>query len=40
MISREVARHGGRSDYRVAAADEVAGVARERLKLFAVERSL
>src|ERR1700712_4070407 len=40
VISREVARHGGRNDYRAAAADEAAGVARERPKLFAVERSL
>ena len=39
VISREVARHGGRIDYRAAAADEAAGVARERPKLFAVERS-
>ncbi|MGB7796576.1 MAG: IS30 family transposase [Pseudonocardiaceae bacterium] len=39
MISREAARHGGRIDYRAAAADEAAGVARQRPKLFAVERS-
>ncbi len=40
VISREVARHGGRNDYRAAAADEAACVARERPKWFAVERSL
>jgi transposase, IS30 family len=39
VISREVARHGGRIDYRAAAAEETAGVARERPKPFAVERS-
>jgi IS30 family transposase len=39
VISREVARHGGRARYRAAAADEAACVGRERPKLFAVERS-
>jgi transposase, IS30 family len=39
VISREVARHGGREQYRAAAADEAAGMARQRPKLFAVERS-
>jgi IS30 family transposase len=38
VISREVARHGGRSDYRAAAADEAACVARQRPKRLAVER--
>ena len=40
VISREIARHGARSDYRAAAADEAACVARERPKRLAVERSL
>jgi IS30 family transposase len=40
VISREVARHGGRNAYRAAAADEAAGVTRQRPKRFAVERSL
>lgn len=39
VMSRDVARHGGRGDYRVAATDVAAGAARERPKLFAVERS-
>jgi IS30 family transposase len=39
VISREVARHGGRARYRAAAAHEAAGVGRERPKRFAVERS-
>jgi transposase, IS30 family len=39
VISREVARHGGRERYRAAGADRVACAARERPKLFAVERS-
>ena len=39
VISREVARHGGRERYRAAAAHEVACAGRERPKLFAVERS-
>ena len=39
VISREVARHGGREQYRAAAADEAAGMARQRPRLFAVERS-
>jgi hypothetical protein len=38
VISREVARHGGRVLYRAGVADEAAGVGRERPKLFAVER--
>jgi transposase, IS30 family len=39
VISREVARHGGRDRYRAAAAHKVACAGRERPKLFAVERS-
>ena len=39
VISREVARHGGRQRYRAAAAHEAACAGRERPKLFAVERS-
>jgi len=39
VISREVARHGGRSGYRAAAADQAARAARERPKKLAVERS-
>src|SRR6266498_2861734 len=38
VISREVRRHG-RAGYRAVAADTAAGVARERPKRFAVERS-
>jgi IS30 family transposase len=40
VISRDVARRGGRTGYRAAAADTAACAARERPKLFAVERSL
>jgi IS30 family transposase len=39
VISRDVARHGGRAAYRAVAADSEACAARERPKLFAVERS-
>ena len=39
VISREVARHGGRQRYRAAAAHEAACAGRERPKLFAVQRS-
>jgi transposase, IS30 family len=39
VISREVARHGGRERYRAAAAHEAACAGRERPKLFAMERS-
>jgi IS30 family transposase len=39
VISREVGRHGGRVGYRAAGADERASAARERPKVFAVERS-
>jgi IS30 family transposase len=39
IVSREVARHGGRAGYRAVSADTAATVARQRPKLFAVERS-
>jgi transposase, IS30 family len=39
VISREVGRHGGRENYRAAAADQAAGARRERPKRFAVERT-
>src|SRR4029450_7452026 len=39
VISREIARHGGRAGSRAVAADSTAAAARERPKLFAVERS-
>ncbi len=39
VVSREVTRHGGRERYRAAAAHEAACAARQRPKLFAVERS-
>lgn len=38
VISREVARHGGRDDYRAEAADTAACSARARPKLLAVDR--
>src|SRR3954469_407782 len=39
IISRDVARHGGRAGYRAVAADTTAAQARARPKLLAVERS-
>ncbi|HZE02863.1 MAG TPA: IS30 family transposase [Pseudonocardiaceae bacterium] len=39
VVSRDVSRHGGRGGYRAGAAHEVACAARERPKMFAVERS-
>jgi transposase, IS30 family len=39
VVSRDVARHGGRSGYRAAAADRAARAARERPKKLAVDRS-
>ena len=39
VISRDVARHGGRGGYRAVAADSTACVGRGRPKVFAVERS-
>ena len=39
VVSRDVARHGGRSGYRAVAAEQMACAARERPKLLAVERS-
>ena len=38
VISRDVARHGGRASYRAVAADRMACAAGERPKVFAVER--
>jgi transposase, IS30 family len=40
VVSRDVARHGGPGGYRAVVADRTAGAARERPKLFAVERSV
>lgn len=40
VVSREVIRHGGRSDYRATTADTSAGMARGRPKQYAVERSM
>lgn len=39
IVSREVARHGGRAGYRAVSADTTATTARQRPKLLAVERS-
>jgi IS30 family transposase len=39
VVSRDVARHGGRAGYRAVVAEQTACAARERPKLFAVERS-
>src|SRR5262245_21317745 len=39
VVSRDVARHGGRSAYRAVAADEAAMAGRSRPKAYAVERS-
>ncbi|WP_229716261.1 IS30 family transposase [Mangrovihabitans endophyticus] len=39
IISRDVARHGGRAGYRAVAADEAAAHARQRPKAYAVDRS-
>ncbi|MGH8881990.1 MAG: IS30 family transposase [Stackebrandtia sp.] len=39
VVSRDVARHGGRAGYRAVIADQTACAARERPKLLAVERS-
>jgi IS30 family transposase len=39
VVSRDVARHGGRAGYRGVVADQAACAARERPKLLAVERS-
>ncbi|MGW3812081.1 transposase, partial [Micromonospora sp. NPDC005113] len=38
VVSREVARHGGRIGYRAATADTAAGVSRRRPKTWAVQR--
>ncbi|PRY10227.1 IS30 family transposase, partial [Pseudosporangium ferrugineum] len=39
IVSRDVARHGGRAEYRAVAADETAAGARRRPKAYAVDRS-
>src|SRR3712207_4069034 len=39
VVSRDVARHGGRAAYRAVAADEAATACRSRPKAYAVERS-
>src|SRR3954453_4250640 len=39
VVSRDVARHGGRSGYRAGAGDQAARAARERPKQLTVERS-
>lgn len=39
VVSREVARHGGRAGYRAAIADEQARAARQRPKKLSVDRS-
>lgn len=39
VVSREVARHGGRDGYRAVTADAVAAVGRSRPKVMAVDRS-
>ena len=39
VVSRDVARHGGRAGYRAVIAEQTACAARERPKLLAVERS-
>lgn len=38
VVSRDVARHGGRAQYRAVAADEVAAAGRQRPKAYAVNR--
>jgi IS30 family transposase len=40
VVSRDVARHGGRAGYRAVAADETAAAGRSRPKAYAVDRSL
>jgi transposase, IS30 family len=39
VVSRDVARHGGRAQYRAVSASEAAAAGRQRPKLYAVERS-
>lgn len=39
VVSRDVARHGGRAGYRAVAADESAAAGRQRPKAYAVDRS-
>jgi IS30 family transposase len=39
VVSRDVARHGGRAQYRAVTADESAEAGRQRPKAYAVDRS-
>ncbi|WP_228771977.1 helix-turn-helix domain-containing protein, partial [Actinokineospora iranica] len=39
IVSREVARHGGRRGYRAVVAERVAAAARSRPRVMAVDRS-
>jgi len=39
VVSRDVARHGGRGQYRAVTADESAAAGRQRPKVYAVDRS-
>jgi transposase, IS30 family len=39
VVSRDVARHGGRAQYRAVTADESAEAGRQRPKVYAVDRS-
>jgi IS30 family transposase len=39
VVSRDVARHGGRAEYRAVPADESAAAGRQRPKAYAVDRS-
>src|SRR4051794_32060846 len=39
VVSRDVARHGGRAGYRAVAADQTAAAGRQRPKAYAVDRS-
>ncbi|WP_438872995.1 IS30 family transposase [Paractinoplanes hotanensis] len=39
VVSRDVARHGGRAEYRAVVADELAVAGRRRPKVYAVDRS-
>ena len=40
VVSRDVARHGGRAQYRAVPAGESAAASRQRPKAYAVDRSL
>ncbi len=39
VVCRDVARHGGRGQYRAVTADQVAAAGRQRPKVYAVDRS-